>query len=103
MEDKKLQEIINRILKVITPEKIILFGSRATGQAKAESDYDLMVISSDNDKAWRIEQQIYKNFIGLGVPVDVILTTPEKLDKHKNTIGYVYKEALKNGIIVYGH
>lgn len=102
MQDKKLEEIIDRILKVIQPDKIILFGSRARGESNKQSDYDLMVVSSNVDKEWKVEGQIYKSFIGLDVPVDVIVTTPEKLEKHRNSIGYIYKKVLNEGITVYG-
>ena len=103
MPDPKLNEIIDRILQVMTPEKIILFGSRARGDQKETSDYDLLVVKSSTESDWTIEKALYKNFIDLGVPVDVLLTTPEKLEKHKDTVGYVYKDALKYGKVVYGY
>jgi len=102
MPDKKLEEIINRILQVIIPDKIILFGSRAKNLAEKDSDYDIMVIKSNIDSEWKLEAKIYRNFIGLGVAVDVIVTTPEKLEQHKESLGYIYKQVLKEGITVYG-
>lgn len=102
MPDKKLNEIIERILQVIIPDKIILFGSRARNTAKQDSDYDLMIIKSDIESEWKLEAKIYRNFIGLNVPVDVIVATPEKIEQHKDSSGYIYKQVLKDGIIVYG-
>jgi predicted nucleotidyltransferase len=102
MPDKTLKEIIKRILKVITPDKIILFGSRARGNARNDSDYDLLIVKDDIINSNKIEGEIYISFVGLEAPVDIILTTSEKLEKYKDTIGYVYKSALKDGIVVYG-
>lgn len=102
MSDKKLDEIIYRILQVIKPDKIILFGSRAKGNAQLESDYDLMVVKSNIENELKIEQNLYRNFIGLGVGVDIIVTTPEKLEKYKDTVGYIYKHVFNEGVVVYG-
>ncbi|MCK7520992.1 MAG: nucleotidyltransferase domain-containing protein [Ignavibacteriales bacterium] len=58
MPDKKLEEIINRILKVIIPDKIILFGSRAKGNSRPESDYDILIIKSGPINEAKIEGDI---------------------------------------------
>lgn len=102
MPDKTLEEIINRILQVIIPDKIILFGSRARGEARADSDYDFLIIKKGITNIGKIEGNLYENFIGLEEPINIILTTPDKLEKYKDTLGYVYKPALKEGIVVYG-
>lgn len=102
MPDKKLEEIINRILQVIIPDKIILFGSRARGKAKPESDYDLLVIKSGIDDEIKIARKIYRNLIGVDESVDIMVEKPETLEKYKNSVGYIYKSALEEGIVVYG-
>jgi uncharacterized protein len=102
MQDTKLKEIIDRILEVITPDKIILFGSRARGTVPNNSDYDLMIVKSGIDNELKLEQKIYRNFIGLGIGVDIIVTTPEKLEKYKDTVGYIYKQVFNEGITVHG-
>lgn len=102
MNDNKLQEIINRILQVIIPEKIILFGSRARGDYREDSDYDLLVIKSGIQDEIKAAREIYKNFIGLDESVDVMVEKPETIEKNKNNPGYIYKNAMKEGIVVYG-
>lgn len=100
--DATLKEIIDRILQILVPDKIILFGSRARGTAREDSDYDLIIIKDNLENAAKVEGEIYVNFVGLETPVDIILTTSEKLEKYKETVGFVYKSALKEGIVVYG-
>jgi len=102
MPDKKLEEIINRILQVIIPDKIILFGSRARGNNKKDSDYDLLVIKSGIQDELLIARKIYRYLIGVDESVDIMVETPETLEKYKETPGYVYKSILKEGIVVYG-
>ncbi len=47
IDDKVIQEIVHRILTVAKPDKIILFGSAATGQMTSDSDIDLLIVEPD--------------------------------------------------------
>jgi len=102
MPDKKLEEIINRILQVIIPDKIILFGSRARGEARPDSDYDLLVIKSGIKNERKIAQEIHIKLVGVDESVDVIVKTPESIEKSKKRFISIVKEALNEGIVVYG-
>jgi predicted nucleotidyltransferase len=49
-----MSEIVKRILEVAEPQRIILFGSAATGQITKDSDIDLLVLeSATTDREWR--------------------------------------------------
>lgn len=102
MTDKKLQEIINRILQIIVPDKIILFGSRARGNFRKDSDYDLLVIKSGVEDEIKLARKIYRNLIGLDESADVMVEKPETIEQHRDNPGYIYKQALKEGVVVYG-
>lgn len=104
MYDKKLLErIINAILQVITPDKIILFGSRARGDAREDSDYDLLVIKSGLTDEIGTAQDIYVNLVDVDIraSVDIIVKTPENIEKNMDLIVSFVKSALKEGITVY--
>ena len=101
MPDKKLEEIINKILQVIIPDKIILFGSRARGEAGEDSDYDLLIIKSGIENKREICKKLYRNMLGTNASVDIILEKPEIIEKYKNSVGFIYKFALKEGKVVY--
>ena len=68
---EKAIEVIDRVAK---PDKIILFGSRARGDHKAASDYDLLVLKRAVEHRGKLVQKIYLNFKNIGVPVNVIVT-----------------------------
>lgn len=102
MPDKKLEEIINRILQIIIPDKIILFGSRVNGQARSNSDYDLLVIKSGIEDELNITKKIYRNFLGLGVGIDLIVKTPEEVENSRSRFISIIKTAVEEGITVYG-
>lgn len=105
MPDKKIiDKIIECVLKVVVPETIILFGSQARGDARPDSDYDILVIKSGIENERKTARDIYRIFVDIDVPigVDVIVKTPENLEKSKKMVVSVVKEALNEGVIIYG-
>jgi hypothetical protein len=100
VDEKLLEEIVKRIVEAVAPEKIILFGSAARGEMGPDSDVDLLVVKAGEDPR-EVERVIYRRLIGVGVPKDVLVVTPGYLEKHKNTIGYVYQPALREGRVIY--
>ena len=100
IDSSKLSEIIRRVVEVAQPEKIILFGSAVRGKMGPNSDLDLLVVKSDVHRR-RLAQTIYRHLIGVGFPVDIVVVTPEDIDRYGNAIGLVLETALREGRVVY--
>ena len=64
------------------------------------SDLDLLVVKSGIHRR-RLAQQIYRNLLGVGQPVDVIVVTPEDLEQYGDRPALVIYPALKEGRTVY--
>ncbi|MFQ5806678.1 MAG: nucleotidyltransferase domain-containing protein [Phycisphaerae bacterium] len=96
-----LPEIIRRIVAAIDPDRIILFGSRARGAAHAESDYDLLVIKATSERTLKLEQAAYRALVGILGPVDILVETPERLERLKDSPGLVFHDALAQGRLIY--
>jgi predicted nucleotidyltransferase len=96
----KLDLIIQRIVEVAKPEKIILFGSAVRGAMGPNSDVDLLVIKSGANRL-DLMGEIYRNLHGVGEPVDVIVATPEDVERYRNSHSLVFAPALKEGRVVY--
>lgn len=97
----KLNEIISRIVEVAKPDKIILFGSAARGEMGPNSDVDLLVVKGGDFHRGRLTEEIYMNLFGIGQAVDIIVVTPEDIERYKNSFAVVIYPALKEGKIVY--
>ncbi|ASJ01449.1 nucleotidyltransferase domain-containing protein [Thermococcus gorgonarius] len=84
-------------------EDIILFGSRARGDFRKDSDWDILIVTG-RELSWRerlhLSGEIRKRLAKRGMPIDVLIISREKLDKLKNDPGYVYSYALSEGIRV---
>ena len=100
LDPSTLDDIVRRIVEVAQPEKIILFGSAARGDMNRHSDVDLLVVKDGGDP-WTVMGDIYGNLRGVGAAVDVIVATPEDVDRYKNSHALVIKPALQEGRIVY--
>ena len=98
-----IDKFVGNIVKSVNPLQIILFGSAARGDAGEHSDIDLLVVMPEGVHRRRTAQKLYREITGLGVPFDIVVATPQDLEKHKDNRGLIYKSALKEGIEIYGH
>ena len=104
MNQNIIKKIINAVLQVIVPDKIILFGSQARGNARSDSDYDILVIKSGIQNESEIEGDIYIKFFyeDFLASVDVIVAKSEDIEKYKDKTGCFLASALKEGVVIYG-
>jgi len=96
-----LDDIIRRIVEVARPERIIMFGSAARGEMGPNSDLDLLVVKSNVEHRGRLTGDITMTLVGAGQAVDVIVATPEDVERYGESIGLVSRPALKEGKVVY--
>jgi len=96
-----LDEIIRRIVEVARPERIMLFGSGVRREMEPNSDLDLLVVKPGVVHRGRLAEAIYMNLIGVGQALDVIVVTPEDIERYRDAIGLVIEPALGEGRAVY--
>ena len=104
VKTKALEILINLIIENAQPVRIILFGSRATGEARKDSDYDIIVIKKGVENERVISSRIYRAMFRqkLKMPVDIIAVDEKKWEKLKNNEHLIYHIADKEGIVLYG-
>ena len=100
-EIEELDEIIRRIVRIAAPERIILFGSTARGDAGPDSDLDLLVVKAGNVHRRELAGQIYAALVGLDRSVDVIVVTTEDVERYRNSHALVIAPALREGRVIY--
>jgi len=100
VKQEVLDEIVQRIVEVASPERIVLFGSAARGEMGPDSDVDLLVVKSGAHRR-RLAQTIYMNLFGVGRAVDVVVVTPEDIERYGDSYALVIEAALREGKVVY--
>ena len=98
--EKTLQEIVDRIVAVASPDRIILFGSAALGQAGPDSDLDLLVIKEGAHRR-ELTRRIYRNLIGVGRAIDLVVATPQDVERYRHSPALVIEPAIREGREIY--
>jgi predicted nucleotidyltransferase len=96
-------EIVRRILSVADPRKIVLFGSRARGEHRPDSDIDLLVIQDSPLPRHRRSIPLYAALADLPIDVDteVVVYTPAEVSEWRNAGAAFVTTALREGRVLY--
>ena len=96
-----IDEIVRRVTSVVPAERIILFGSTATGLMNRDSDVDRLILENsiaDRGKEWlRVQDAL----LDLRYPFGIIIMTTERFEETKDLIGGIAYPANKCGKVLY--
>ena len=101
IDNTLLQRVIERLLAAAKPERVILFGSAATGAMGPDSDLDLLVIEPGVTSAREENIRLRAALGDLGIPIDVFAMTPERFEETKRVFGGLAYPANKYGRVIY--
>ena len=99
--DSILREMVRRIVERFEPSSIVLFGSFARGTATADSDVDLLIVMPVRGSRRALATQIDVLVSGLGVSKDILVVTPEEVERYRDSVGTIIRTALNEGRTVY--
>ena len=101
IDETLLSEVVRRVLTVARPDRIILFGSAATGHMTEDSDLDLLVVESEPANTRDRSVRIRRALGDVRYPVDVIVMSSARFEETKNLIGGIAYPARKYGRVLY--
>jgi predicted nucleotidyltransferase len=101
VDESLLGEIVRRVLSVARPDRIILFGSAATGEMTKDSDIDLLVVAPAPKNRHEERLKIADAIGDIEYPVDVIIIASERFEATKDIIGGIAYPAHKYGRVLY--
>jgi predicted nucleotidyltransferase len=96
-----LADVVVRVVRAAAPEKIVLFGSAARGEMGPHSDIDILVIKRGKFDYGRMLTTIYSELSEIDSSVDVVLATPETVERYRDSYCLVYHPAMREGRIIY--
>lgn len=105
VSDETLTEIVQTIVEEIDPEQIYLFGSRARGDERPDSDVDLLIVDrkpfGPEHSRFREINQIYQALSSFRVPKDIVLYSSDEFAKWRTSINHVIGKCFREGKLLY--
>ena len=101
LTDETLAEIVRRIAAVGSPERIILFGSRARGDDGPDSDLDLLIVEESDLPRYRRAARYYRALTGTFPAKDIVVWTPDEIDSWREVRYAFITTAVREGRTLY--
>ena len=103
--DAVIAEMVETLVIEADPEQVILFGSRGRGDARTDSDVDLIVVEAEpfgpgRDRVKEMAR-LYKALAGFLVPADILVYSREDVEYWRDSLNHVLARALREGRVVY--
>jgi len=100
IEKEQISSISDTIVREIDPEKIILFGSYASGNYNDESDLDLIIVKKSSLPKQKRSLQIRRLFYRQLIPMDLKIYTPEEFERElKNRYSFLHNAIINSKIL----
>jgi predicted nucleotidyltransferase len=99
--EQAIEMMVQRLVDRFDPDEIILFGSQVRGTSRPGSDVDLLVIMpvSGSKRAKQLEMR--RALHDIAVPKDILLVTPDEVERRRNVVGTIIRPALSEGKVLY--
>lgn len=103
--DEVIAEMVERIVQEVQPEQIYLFGSRARGEAREDSDVDLLVVEREDFGPQRSRlreiQRISRALYSFRIPTDILLYSADEYLEWKGSINHIIGHCEREGRLLY--
>ena len=93
--------LVSRIVEAVHPERVVLFGSHARGDAAPRSDVDILVVANSDRPRYERAIPIYRAVADLPVELDILVYTPAEVRDWSRVDQAFVTTALREGRVLY--
>lgn len=97
----RLQEIVERIVKGVDPERIILFGSYAYGNPNEDSDLDILVIMESTARPAERSLMVSRLLRPRPFPMDILVRSRQEIEQAKKEGNVFFLDIIQRGKVIY--
>jgi predicted nucleotidyltransferase len=98
---RTLNDIVTRLVEALSPQRIVLFGSRARGDERPGSDADLLVVADLPGRPEEREAYVSRLVSPRIIPLDLLVYTPEEYDRFLAQGGSFLRHILQEGRVLH--
>ena len=98
---RSIRQVVDQVVALAHPQRVILFGSAASGRVEEDSDLDFLVVVSENDRPDELTDRLNMGIRHRPMPCDFMVVTESVLDRQRDNPGLIYGEILTQGREVY--
>jgi len=101
----ELRRVVRAIVTSVQPDGVILFGSRARGDFRTDSDFDLAILAPDGVARRRVAMRAYESLAAVAdrsVAVDIVVLTPSIISAERDLTGSIARAVSREGVFLYG-
>ena len=101
IDENVLKEITRRLVAALDPDRVLLFGSRSRGDAREDSDVDLLIVKNSDEPLHLRAVPAYRALRGMGIPKDILWVTPGEIAQWRLISNHVVTRGIKEGKVLY--
>lgn len=99
--DKKIKDVVDKIVHELKPEKVILFGSHAWGTPTEDSDVDLFVVKKSKVPRRERQRDLRFRIYPPNLPLDLLVYTPEEINERLSLGDLFIRSIIEKGRSLY--
>jgi len=98
---RSIAQIVDQVVNLARPLRVVLFGSAVTGRVGPDSDLDFLIVVPENQRPEDVVDRLYTGVRTKPMPCDFLVVTSSALKRNRRKRGLIYSEILKHGREVY--